>query len=89
MAFPLLRQDLAGRGPSWEGRRHIGPKGVTSPGSCLEASVWGVCSLSSFLPSRLQRRGRLPWCLSPCLLFGLESRRPVPKGQEAATWNGG
>lgn len=69
VAFPLLGQDLAGRGPSWEGRSHPGPQGATFLGSCSEVSVWSLCSLSPSLPSRPLREGRLPWHLPPCCLL--------------------
>lgn len=63
VAFPLLGRDLAGGGPSWEGKSHPGPKGATSPGSYSE--VWAALSRPPS-PSGPQRGGRLPWHMSPC-----------------------
>lgn len=75
VAFSRPRRALAGRGPSWEGRSHPGPEGP-----CSAASAWGLSCLSSSLPCRPQTGGRLPWCLSPCLLPGLGPTGLSPGG---------
>lgn len=86
VAFPLLGWDLAGGGPSWEGRSHPGPKGATSPGSYSEGRA---CSLQSSLPLQAPERRQVAMAYvarPPACSPG--SRSPVPRPPEAAAWKG-